>query len=105
MYQYEDVDVYDYLKFRDADSQGKAFAQYIRKYKCEKLEAPDLKAIEEELVFRSGNGFEIKNTEKGYKIIDASGKEVFNLDKKLDEDTYNIINDVLKAVGVIYKEV
>ena len=63
------------------------------------------KAIEEELVFRSGNGFEIQNTDGGYKITDASGKEVFNLDKKLDDDTYNIINDVLKAVGIIYKEV
>ena len=29
MYEYSDVDVHDYLFFRDAESQGKAFNKYI----------------------------------------------------------------------------
>lgn len=48
-YQYKDVNVYDYLKFREDDSQGKAFNKYLRKYEFEKLENADLNKIAKEL--------------------------------------------------------
>lgn len=56
-YIYYDVDVKDYLKFRNADSQGKAFNQYLGckksdgtpKYKVFKLGVRDLEPLKERL--------------------------------------------------------
>jgi hypothetical protein len=36
-YIYRKVDVNDYLLFRNAESNGKAFNQYIKKYECVRL--------------------------------------------------------------------
>ena len=38
-YSYSNVNVEDYEKFRDAESQGKALNEYIKKYKFERIEA------------------------------------------------------------------
>lgn len=38
MYQYNNVNVNDYLLFRENDSQGKAFFKYIKPYECIKLD-------------------------------------------------------------------
>lgn len=37
-YVYYDVEESDYIKFREADSQGKALNKYIKPYRYEKLE-------------------------------------------------------------------
>ena len=39
-YDYIGVDVYDYLKFREALSQGKALNQFIKKYEVSKVPTP-----------------------------------------------------------------
>ena len=56
-YMYYDVDVKDYLKFREADSQGKALNQYITaknaegkpKYKFIKLGQRDIEVLKEHM--------------------------------------------------------
>jgi len=57
-YQYNDVDVRDYLLLRENSSQGKALNRLIKekKYEYKKLENADLDAINEELFFRSKKG-------------------------------------------------
>ena len=49
VYQYTDVDVIDYLLFRDDVSQGKAFNLHIKKYKCERLDDVDVNVVNQEM--------------------------------------------------------
>ncbi len=46
-YLYRNVDPVDYTLFRDADSNGKAFNEKIRKYDTTKLESTDLNKLQE----------------------------------------------------------
>lgn len=46
-YLYKDVDVNDYIAFRDAESNGSAFAKYIRKYTATRIQDTDLNKLEE----------------------------------------------------------
>lgn len=105
-YQYDDVDVRDYLLFREDSSQGKAINKYIKSkgYKCTKIENANLGNIDDEYIFRSKKGFYLKNANDKFVITNSSGEETFNLDKHLDDDTYNLVKDILKSVGIIYKE-
>lgn len=48
-YHYFDVDVQDYLIFRDGSSQGKSLQAIIKKYKAEKVEAKDPAVINEQM--------------------------------------------------------
>ena len=47
-YEYTGVDVNDYLKFREATSQGSALNQLIKKYDYTKLEDTNLELLSEE---------------------------------------------------------
>lgn len=55
-YIYHNVDPTDYLMFRNAESNGKAFSTYIKKYECQRL--PDI-SIEE--LNEKRKGFEEDN--------------------------------------------
>lgn len=46
-YLYSDVSVEDYIMFRNADSNGKAFNQYIKKYECVRLPDTNLTELED----------------------------------------------------------
>lgn len=60
VYKYKDVNVNDYLMFREDLSQGKAFNKYLRKYECERIEDCDINEIKEqlELILESNNVIE-----------------------------------------------
>lgn len=107
-YEYKDVDVRDYLLFREDSSQGKALNRLIKekKYEYEKLENADLEAINEELFFRSGNGFYLENnTEKDYfEIKNSSDESVFKLTKALEPGYFEMVGDILEAVGLTIKK-
>lgn len=45
VYQYTNVNVNDYLLFREDVSQGRAFTKLIKNYPCERLEDADIQAI------------------------------------------------------------
>ena len=60
--------------------------------------------IDDEYIFRTKKGFYLKNADDKFAITNSNGENVFNLDKHLDDDTYNLVKDILKSVGIIYKE-
>lgn len=101
-YQYNNVDVRDYLLLREDQSQGKALNRLIKekKYEYVKLENADLEAINDELFFRSKNGFYLKNSEDSFEIINNKDESVFKLSKPLEEGYFELVNDILKAVGL-----
>ena len=101
-YQYEDVSVSDYILFKNDSSQGKALNRLIKekKYEYKKIEDADLEAINEELFFRSKNGFYLENNDEFFEIRNNKDESVFKLSKPLEEGYFEMVNDILKAVGL-----
>lgn len=89
--------------FRDGDSQGKALNSYIKKYTCNRLEDVNVDIINEEYTYRSNNGMYMNNNDK-FTIKDHAGIVLYELDKSLDTDTYDMVNDILLSVGVKIKK-
>ena len=104
-YQYKNVDVRDYLLLRESGSQGKALNRLIKekKYEYEKLENANLDEINEELFFKSNNGFYLENNDEFFEIKNNKDESVFKLSKPLEEDYFDLVNDILKAVGITTK--
>lgn len=100
-YEYRNVDVRDYLMFRDSESQGKTLNTHIIKkgYEFSKLEKANIETINEEYMFRTNDGTFLDNT-NNFKVKNKSDEVVFELSKQLDEDTFNLVNDILNAVGI-----
>ena len=104
-YQYNDVDVRDYLLLREDKSQGKALNRLIKekKYEYVKLENADLDAINDELFFRSKNGFYLENNDEFFEIKNNQDESVYKLSKPLEEGYFEMVKDILEAVGIITK--
>ena len=102
-YRYKEVNVNDYLMFREAASQGKALNQYIKSkgYEYEKLPNADIGLIEEELNDRSLQTYIIDNSER-FTIYDYLGNTVYE-NTKLSEEEYSNIVNILKSVNVNFK--
>lgn len=49
VYQYYEVNVNDYLLFRESDSQGKALTKFIKQYKAERLDDFNVDEIKDQL--------------------------------------------------------
>ena len=87
-YEYLDVNVNDYLMFRESISQGESFNKYMKKYKFNKLENSNLDEIRNELEKYMNADFIVsyfdgkltikKQTEKEPRIEIELGKEEFN---------------------------
>jgi len=105
-YQYDDVNVNDYLVFRESASQGKALNRLIKEngYKYTKLENADLEKIKDELFFRQNNGFYLKNSDC-FEIKNNKDESVFKMEKALDDETFKLINEILESVGLNVKNV
>lgn len=99
-YEYLDVNVFDYLKFREASSQGIAFNKYIKKYKFNKLENSNIEDLKSELE---------KFTEYDYMIEFNDGKisvKKQNEEKSLieidaTEEEFNKIEMIVKTFDKI----
>ena len=104
-YQYNDVDVRDYLLLREDKSQGKALNRLIKekKYEYVKLENADLEAINDELFFRSKNGFYLENNDEFFEIKNNQDESVFKLSKPLEDGYFELVKDILEAVGITTK--
>lgn len=103
-YEYEKINVFDYLKFRDADSQGKAFNQFIKKYEFNKLEDYDLNKLDEEYVFRTGRGIQIEVKDETINLYDTKNKQIVSIDLKENKEPKDLISTVLKSVGYNVKD-
>lgn len=100
MYEYSDVDVHDYLFFRDAESQGKAFNKYIRKYEYKKLDDNvNTKLILEELDIE-------QNPNKNYCFeFTCDEFKLFNRENLLtrgllNKDNINAIENIANALKI-----
>lgn len=100
-YQYNKVDVRDYLLFRDATSQGRALNQSIKGkgYEYEKLEDADIKSLEDELNFRMEEGIFVFYDGTKLTIKDCVDKVICEREVKLTEDAFDAICAALNAVG------
>ena len=99
-YQYNNVDVQNYILFRDDSSQGKALNQYIKAkgYEYEKLENADMQALEDELNFRMEGGTFVFYD--GNKFIMKDNKDnICEKEVKLTEAAFNTVCSALEAVG------
>ena len=100
-YQYNNVDVQNYLLFRDDSSQGKALNQYIKAkgYEYEKLENADMQALEDELNFRMENGIFVFYDGEKFTMKDNKDNIICEKEVKLTEAAFNTICSALEAVG------
>jgi hypothetical protein len=85
-YLYKGVEPSDYVMFRDAESQGKSFNQYIKNHDCERLEDTPLDELEAmRLDFQEMEGvsdgrvfeLEVDNGTGAFRI-NYSGKTLFS---------------------------
>lgn len=105
-YEFYDVNVFDYLKFRDDSSQGKAFITYIRKkkYKYKKLENANLKEINEEYIFRTGNGIFIEENDGNITFYNSKNEKIGDVEKVKDLTISDLIKKSFKLIGFEVKE-
>lgn len=105
-YEYYDVNVFDYLKFRDDSSQGKAFAKYIKSkgYKYKKLENANLKEISEEYIFRTGNGIFIEEIDGNVNFYNSKNEKIGDIEKVKDLTISDLIKKSFKIIGFEVKE-
>jgi len=100
-YQYNNVDVQNYILFRDDSSQGKALNQYIKAkgYEYEKLENADMQALEDELNFRMEDGIFVFYDGDKFTMKDNKDNIICEKEVKLTEAAFNTVCSALEAVG------
>ena len=102
-YKYKDVDVRDYLLFRDAASQGKALNEFVKPkgYEYEKLENADLATLDGELNFRMEGGIFVyyKTNDEKLTIKDNKDNVLLEKDVKFTQASFDAMCDALHAVG------
>lgn len=100
-YQYNKVDVRDFLLFRDASSQGKALNEYVKSkgYEYEKLENADLATLDGELTFRMEDGIFVFYDNGKFTMKDNKDRIICEKDVTLSEASFNTICSALEAVG------
>lgn len=109
-YLYRDVDAMDYILFRDAESNGTAFVQYIKKYPATRIQDTDLGKLEEmknKMINEATEFNEQKVSSLSYTIeyCDSTGEFALKLgDRTLHrgiEGQVSIIN-LFKSIGLQY---
>ena len=100
-YRYDNVDVRDFLLFRDAESQGKALNQYIKPkgYAYEKLENADLATLDGELTFRMEGGVFVDYDGEHLKMRNNKDEVILEKETKINKEALNDICAALVAVG------
>ena len=100
-YEYKNVDVRQYLSFREAASQGKALNESIKSkgYEYEKLEDVDTKTLDDELNFRMEGGIFVFYDGDKLVLKDGSDKVICEREVKLTEDAFDAVCAALNAVG------
>lgn len=100
-YEYKNINVQDFLFFRDAASQGKALNQYIKGkgYEYEKIENANMEALEDELEFRTQGGVFVFYEDGKFTMKDNKDNVICEKDVKLTEAAFNTTCAALEAVG------
>ena len=103
-YQYKNVDVNDYLLFRENESQGKALNKFIKQYAAERIEdknVDDLKKTLDELMNITENDeeyfVEIDNEKNEFSVYYAGNLlETFSL----SDAPKDMLSNLLKTIEV-----
>ena len=100
-YKYSNVNVQDYLKFRESASQGKALNEFIKSkgYEYEKTDNVDIDKLDEELNFRLNDGIYVIYDNGLLELKNNSDSVIFKKEIVLSEDVFNTICSVLESVG------
>ena len=100
-YQYNKVNVNDYLLFREDASQGKALNKYIKAggYEYEKLDNVDVSELDDELLFRETGGIFIRVKDNGFDLLSNTDSVLYSTDKEVSDDMIEVMKALLEAVG------
>lgn len=102
VYQYYNVNVNDYIMFRDDSSQGKAFNKFIKKYESERLDDIDISVLEDNLNIAIESEIKIKDID--IKINDNCALEINKCGKAreliINESSKEDIINLLKIIGI-----
>lgn len=100
-YEYKNVEVAQYLLFRDAASQGKALNEFVKPkgYEYEKLENADLATLDDELNFRIEGGIFVFYENGKFTMKDSVDNIICEKEVKLTEGAFITICSALEAVG------
>lgn len=105
-YEYKQVNVNDYMMFREDISQGKAINKFIKKYECEKLENKNIENINEELISLKEIGKEILKDNVNITINEEVIRSCFDnriVDIDIsthDKESVLLVIEVLKSIGI-----
>ena len=92
IYQYEQVKVFDWTMFKNAESQGKKLNELFKKagYKYEKIGTANIEELQDEYVFRSGKGYTLYINDGKLTLMDY--KDVIKYTMELREEcVFNVI--------------
>lgn len=97
-YSYEKVPVYDYLSFRNSNSQGKALNSFLKKYECNKVENKDVNALNEELeALMNPEGISVELSESAINIYE--NKEL-KYNAEISKETADVIAQILDVLNI-----
>ena len=105
-YEYKNVDVNDYIMFRENISQGKSINKFIKIYECEKLENKDTDKINEELLSLKNICNDILKEDVNIIINDEvirsfNGNRMVDVDISThDKESVLLVIEVLKSIGI-----
>lgn len=104
IYQYEQVKVFDWTMFKNAESQGKKLNELFKKagYKYEKIGTANIEELKDEYVFRSGKGYTLYINDGKLTLMDY--KDVIKYTMELPEES--VINDIksmLESIGNVVR--
>lgn len=103
-YQYENVNVYDYISLRDAESQGKFFHKIMRSYDVKKIDGPTINELKEKLAQQQNPSNENIEEKQNSIIIDNNYIQIIkdgNTIKDIPMDCEKI--DILRDICLIFK--
>lgn len=80
-YLYKDVSPVDYIRFRDAESNGKVFNEVIKQYPCTKLDDTNLESLE-----KMKQDFEKSDTMTEYRVHVAFNNETGEFKLYVNDD-------------------
>lgn len=104
-YQYKDVNVNDYLLFRENESQGKALNKFIKQYAFEKLDDKDVNELKEKLdelmsIVNNDEGFYVEINKDDFSVYyEGNLMNTFSLNDAPKE----ILSNLLKSIEVNFK--
>lgn len=104
IYQYEQVKVFDWTMFKNAESQGKKLNELFKKagYKYEKIGTANIEELQDEYVFRSGKGYTLYINDGKLTLMDY--QDVIKYTMELPEES--VINDIksmLESIGNVVR--